>query len=166
MFSCIQGDINRQGHHSLDGVSLLVVGGGGTDLNGEIETAVNLSGHSMPASGYFVVAEESFTLGTADMTIDLNFNDTYNKTLLLVYNFVGTVNGDLDANDDCTLDTTPWDSEMDGVAWMSGLDTNCVYATASAGPDGDYSPGHAYLCDVNTSTWGVGTFYADDAEAA
>ena len=151
---------------SLDGVSLVVIGSAGADSNGGIETAVNLSGYTIGNTGYFVVAEDTFTLGTADATIDLVFNDTMNKSLMLVYNFNGTVNGDIDVNDDCTLDTEPWSDLIDGVAWLSGLDTNCVYTATTAGPDGDYSPGHAYVCNSGSGTWGVGTFAADDAAAA
>ena len=151
---------------SLDGVSLLVIGSVAADSNGGIETAVNLSGLSIGKTGYFVVAEDTFTLGTADATMDLVFNDTMNKTLLLVHNFTGTVKGDLDTNDDCTLDSQPWGDLIDGVSWLSGIDTNCAYSATAAGPDGDYSPGHAYVCDSGSGTWGIGTFAADDAARA
>ncbi|MBC01928.1 MAG: hypothetical protein CMJ34_01310 [Phycisphaerae bacterium] len=151
---------------SLDGVSLVVIGSVAEDSDGAVETAVNLSGFSIGSSGYFVVAEETFTLGTADATLDLVFNDTMNKTLLLVHNFTGTVNGDLDADADCTLDSQPWGDLIDGVAWLSGFDSNCVYSTTTAGPDGDYSPGHAYVCDSGSGTWGVGTFVVGDVDNA
>ncbi len=151
---------------SLDGVSLLVIGSVGADNDGSIETAVNLSGYTIGASGYFVAAEETFTLGTPDAIVNLDFNDTFNKTLLLVYNFVGTVKGDLDADNDCSLDSQPWDGTMDALGWVGGQDTNCVYATTTAGPDGNFTPGHAYLCDVATGTWGLGTFSVDDAARA
>lgn len=151
---------------SLDGVSLVVLGSVVADSNGAVETAVNLSGYSIGDSGYFVAAEDTFTLGVADAILDLNFNDTMNKTLLLVHNFTGTVRGDLDTNDDCTLDNEPWGDLIDGVAWVGALDTNCVYAAASAGPDGDFTPAHAYVCNTDSGTWGVGTFAADDAARA
>ena len=151
---------------SLDGVSLVVIGSIGADSDGGIETAVNLSGYSIGKSGYFVAAEESFTLGNADATLDLVFNDSMNKTLLLVFNFTGTVNGDLDTNNDCTLDSQPWDTLIDGVAWTSPNDTNCVYYGTATPGDGDYSPGHAYVCELSSGTWGVGTFAADDSAAA
>jgi hypothetical protein len=151
---------------NLDGVSLLVIGGTGTDPNGVVETAVNLSGYSINGNGFFVAAEATFTLGSADAILELNFNDTMNKTLLLVHNFMGTVNGDLDTDDDCSLDSAPWDAEIDGINWISGLDSNCTYATISAGPDGVFSPAHAYICDAGNNTWGVGTFGADDEAAA
>ena len=112
------------------------------------------------------LGEGTFTLGSADAILELNFNDTMNKTLLLVHNFVGTVNGDLDTDDDCSLNTTPWDTEIDGINWISGLDSNCTYATVSAGPDGVFSPAHAYICDPSSGTWGVGTFGADDDKSS
>ena len=92
---------------SLDGVSILVVGGNGLDQNGEIETAINLGGYTVPKSGYFVVANSTFALGTADATLDFEFTDANSKTFLLVYNFDGTVLGDLDADDDCAIDGLP-----------------------------------------------------------
>ena len=150
---------------SLDGVSLLVVGGNGVDINGSVETAINLSGNAINSLGYFVAAESTFTLGAADAIMDLLFNDGGNKTLMLVHNFTGTVNGDLDNNDDCTLDATPWDDAIDAVSFISTFDTNCTYANAIAGPDGDYSPGHAYVCG-QPGNWGVGTFNVDDENAA
>ena len=39
-------------------------------------------GFTMPSSGFFVVAEESFSIGIADKTEDLPFNDFNNKTYL------------------------------------------------------------------------------------
>lgn len=151
---------------SLDGVSIVLVGSTGADNNGAVETAVNLSGYTIPSDGYFVVAEDTFTLGTADAVLDLNFNDTFNKTLVLVYNFVGTVNGDLDANDDCALDSGPWDDQLDSVALIGGNDTNCFYSSSIAGPDGDFTPGHIYICDAGSGTWGLGTFSVTDPNAA
>ena len=151
---------------SLDGVSIVLLGTVGPDSDGAIEAAVNLSGFSIPSSGYFVVAEETFTLGTPDAILDLNFNDTFNKTLLLVHNFVGTVNGDIDGNGDCSLDSTPWDDTIDSVALIGGNDTNCFYSGTIAGPDGDFTPGHIYICDPANGTWGVGTFSVTDGNAA
>ena len=149
----------------LDGVSLLVLGSLGTDSSGAVETAINLSGTSIGSSGYFVVAEDTFTLGTADAIRDLNFNDSSNKTLVLAFNFIGTVNGDLDANADCTLDSTPWDEEIDSINLLDGSAANCFYATTSAGPDGIFSPAHAYICSPDGTTWGVGTFNVQDPNA-
>lgn len=147
---------------SLDGVSLVVIGSVSDDSDGAIETAINLSGYSIGSSGYFVAAESTFTLGVADATIDLLFNDTMNKTLMLVHNFTGTVKGDLDTDDDCNLDSSPWAAVIDDLAWLSGQDSNCVYASATAGPDGDFSPAHAYVCNLDEGTWGIGTFSATD----
>ena len=150
---------------SLDGVSIMVIGGTGTDLNGVIETAVNLSGNTINANGYFVVAESSFSLGAADLVMNLDFTDDNNKTILLVHNFGGAVNSDADADNDCVLDAPPWDTVIDGVSWI-GTGSNCTYfAGASVGPDAVYTPGHGYLCDANSNTWGVGTFSVDDEDA-
>lgn len=153
---------------SLDGVSILVVGGNGADQNGEIETAINLGGYSIPSSGYFVVANSTFALGTADATLDFEFTDANNKTFLLVYNFDGIVLGDLDADNDCAIDGLVWDSELDGVSIIDPNATNCTYALATGGPDGIFSPGHIYVCDASTTpaSWGVGTFNPTDENSA
>ncbi|HAW96365.1 MAG: hypothetical protein CMJ33_08580 [Phycisphaerae bacterium] len=153
---------------SLDGVSILVVGGNGLDQNGEIETAINLGGYSVPKSGYFVVANSTFALGTADATLDFEFTDANSKTFLLVYNFDGTVLGDLDADDNCAIDGLAWDSELDGVSLLDPNATNCTYALATGGPDGIFSPGHIYVCDASTTpvSWGVGTFNPTDEDSA
>ena len=152
----------------LDGVSILVVGGNGVDQNGEIETAINLGGFAIPSSGYFVVAESTFALGTADATLDLEFTDANNKTFLLVYNFDGTVLGDLDSDNDCGIDGLAWDAELDGVSMVDPNATNCTYALATGGPDGLFSPGHIYVCDASTNpvSWGVGTFNPTDEGTA
>ena len=50
---------------SLDGLSLLVIGDG-TGVSGVVENVVSLTGQTMGDSGHFVVAESTFTLGTAD----------------------------------------------------------------------------------------------------
>ena len=153
---------------SLDGVSLVIVGGEGDDTNGVIEGAVNLSGFTMPASGFFVVAEDSFSLGIADKTEELPFNDNNNKTYLLVFNFTGVVNGDLDADNDCTLDSEPWDLLIDSVSIVDDGDakgglTNCIYSTTTAGPDQFFTPAHFFVCDTANGTWNYGPFGTNDA---
>ncbi len=49
-----------------------------------IEAVVDLASQSIPAGGYFVAAESTFTLGTADLTTNLNFENSDNVTHLLV----------------------------------------------------------------------------------
>ena len=62
---------------SLDGLTYLVIGDG-TGGSGVIEAVVDLSGATIPAGGFFVAAEASFTLGTADLTTSLGFENSDN----------------------------------------------------------------------------------------
>ena len=114
---------------SLDGFTYLVIGDG-TGGSGVIEAVVDLAGSVIDANGFFVAAEATFTLGTADLTIDLNFENSDNVTHLLVRDFTGANGDDLDADDDGTLDTLPWTEITDCVALVetvgSGELTYCT----------------------------------------
>jgi hypothetical protein len=99
---------------SLTGMTYLVIGDG-TGGSGVIEAVVDLTSQSIPGSGFFVAAESTFTLGTADLTTTLNFENSDNVTHLLVDGFVGSNGDDLDTDDDGTLDSTPWSSIVDCV---------------------------------------------------
>jgi hypothetical protein len=50
------------------------------------------------------------------------------QTLLLVQDFSGALNDDVDSNDDGTFDTTPWAAILDAVANNDGAGTNVTYA--------------------------------------
>jgi hypothetical protein len=88
---------------SLDGLTYLVIGDGSSpSASGVIEEVTSLTGQSIPSSGYFVAAESMFTLGTANLVTDLNFENSDNVTHLLVEGFSGSNGDDLDTNDDGT----------------------------------------------------------------
>src|SRR5690606_35167445 len=92
---------------SLDGVTLIVIGdGAGGD--GVIEHVTTLTGRVLDAQGAFVAAEGTFTLGTADLVTNLNFENGGNQTYMLVRGFTGANGQDLDTDDDGTLDAMPW----------------------------------------------------------
>ncbi len=160
----------------LSGVSLVVIGDG-VGLSGTVEAVVPLTG-SVPVGGFYVVAESSFTLGTADQTSDLNFENSDNVTHLLVAGFHGQLGDDLDADNDCTLDSTPWAFEFNRVAIVETPNPpattfdECSYGPPSVGPqttpDGDFAPGHVYLCPNVANTWAMGDFIAgvDDTPGA
>ncbi|MFO0829704.1 MAG: hypothetical protein U0572_16305 [Phycisphaerales bacterium] len=140
---------------SLNGVSYVVIGDG-IDANGVVESVSLLSG-TIPADGYFVVAKSTFTLGVPDLVREsMNFEDGDSVTHMLVFNFNGNLGLDLDTNNDCTLDLTPWSSVIDSVA-LTAPDFNCVYSTTTVGPDGSFSPAHAYKCSTD-GTWTIGLF--------
>lgn len=98
---------------SLDGLTYVVLGDG-TGGSGVVEAVVDLTGLVIPASGYFVAAESSFSLGTADLTTTLNHENDDNVTFFLVEGFTGANADDLDINDDGALDVTPWTAALLG----------------------------------------------------
>ncbi|MHC4220542.1 MAG: hypothetical protein ACYSU7_19055, partial [Planctomycetota bacterium] len=91
---------------SLDGLTYLVLG---TDFRGKarsgvIESVIPLTGHSINDMGLFVAAQPGFSLGDADLTTELNFQNRKNVTHILVAGFTGELGDDLDENDDGILD--------------------------------------------------------------
>jgi len=140
---------------SLDGLTYLVIGDVSAN-SGVIEEVTNLTGYSIPAGGYFVAAESTFSLGTADLTTSLNFENDDNVTHMLVSGFTGSDGDDLDTNDDGTLDSTPWSSVEHCVALYGPESSDLVYCSTVVGPDGATDvPGHVYRCSVG---WQIGQF--------
>lgn len=141
---------------SLDGFTYIVIGDG-TGGSGVIEEVTDLTGLSINADGFFVAAESSFTLGTADLTTTLSFENSDNVTHLLVEDFSGATGDDLDTDDDSILDVTPWSSIADSVALVESVGSgDQIYSTTTVGPDGTFVPGQAYDCA--TDGWTIGEF--------
>ncbi len=140
---------------SLDGLTYLVIGDG-SGGSGVIEAVIDLSGQSIPASGFFVVAESSFSLGTADLVTSLNFENSDNVTHMLVAGFTGSNGDDLDTDDDGTLDVIPWSEVLDSVALIESPGSgDQVYSDIQVGPDGPYVPAHVFRC---IEGWQIGAF--------
>jgi uncharacterized protein len=148
---------------SLDGLTYLVIGDG-TAGSGVIEAVVDLTGQSLDSNGFFVAAEGTFTLGTADLTANLNFENSDNFTHLLVAAFSGANGADLDTDDDGTLDVTPWTEIVDRIALVEEENpptgTEFHYGPPSVGPDGSFVPGHVYDCIEDG--WTIGAFGGGD----
>jgi len=150
---------------SLTGLTYIVIGDG-TGGSGVIEAVVDLTGQTIPGTGFFVTAEATFTLGTADYTTNLNFENSDNVTHLLVSGFSGSNGDDLDTDDDCVLDVTPWTAVVDGVALIEEENppsgTECHYGNdlglAVVGPDGGYAPGQIGRDPDGTGPWIIGDF--------
>ncbi len=141
---------------SLDGVTYIVIGDG-ADGSGVLEAVIDLNGFSIPDSGFFVAAEETFTLGVADLTINLNFENSDNVTHMVVFNLTGANGDDLDTDDDCALDVTPWEEVIDSVSLVGNdKEEDCFYAEP-VGPDDIFVPGHVFRCDEKGS-WTIGAF--------
>ncbi len=138
----------------LDGVSILVIGDAASP-NGVIEAVINLNGVAIPKDGVCLIAESTFTLGLADATRAMNLEDGDTVTYMLVFNFTGLPNTDIDTNDDCVLDATPWDALIDSVSILSG-DNLCAYSTTTVGPDYFGQPGHVVKCE--DGSWRFGRF--------
>ena len=148
-------ELTGNGGAALDGLTYLVIGDG-AGASGVIESVVDLAGQVVPASGYFVAAEASFTLGTADLTTSLNFENSDNVTHLVVRDFTGANGADLDTNDDGILDSTPWSELVDCVALLESPGAgDQTYCAQSVGPDGSFVPAHAYLC---ADGWRIGSY--------
>ncbi|MCB9864428.1 MAG: lamin tail domain-containing protein, partial [Phycisphaerales bacterium] len=146
---------------SLDGLTYIVIGDAGS---GTIEAVVPLDGHQIQADGLFLVAEGTFgiTFPTAvpDLTANLNFENSDNVTHMLVANFTGVDGTDVDADDDCVLDTVlPWCTIIDSIALVATPGAGDCYYGTSIGPDGAFVPGHVYRCDGDPmGPWFIGPF--------
>ena len=139
---------------ALDDLTYLVIGDG-TGGSGVVEAVVTLSGQVLDADGIFLAAEASFTLATADFTTSLNFENSDNVTHLLVRNFTGSSNDDLDTDDDGVLDATPWTEVLDCAALRaSATSGEFVYCAVQLGPVAG-APVHVYR-DA-TDAWQVGS---------
>jgi len=148
---------------ALDGLSYIVIGDG-TGGSGVIESVTDLTGSTIPATTYFVCAESTFTVGVADLTASLNFENSDNVTHLLVQNFTGVSGDDLDTDDDGVLDVTPWDLVVDCIAFIETTDGSgdLVYCTEQVGPDGTFVPAHIKRCDDSVGPFDIGDFGFDD----
>ncbi|MEI6024004.1 MAG: hypothetical protein WCP80_05370 [Phycisphaerales bacterium] len=128
--------------------------------NGYIESAIQLSG-LIPASGYYVVAEPTYSLTTPNLFSFLDFQADNNKTFMLVKDFTGGVGSFVDLNFDGVLDTTYWSSISSSVAFVASatqtgsLASDYVYSTTKVGPDGGFFPSKAQRCE-DTGAWTIG----------
>lgn len=143
---------------ALNGLTYLVIGDG-TGGSGVIEAVINLDGSSIDSNGFFVAAENTFTLGTADLITTLNFENSDNVTHLLVEGFTGSNGDDLDTNDDGVLDITPWITILDSVALLDSVGSgDLVYSDTTVGPDGSSVLGHVFRLPNGTGDFQIGAF--------
>ncbi|MGE3182881.1 MAG: PEP-CTERM sorting domain-containing protein [Phycisphaerae bacterium] len=163
---------------SLSGLTYLVIGddsGDGSGLNGKrsgsIEFALDLTGSSIPADGYFLAATSTFTGGSVDLTAGgANlFENSDNVSHLLVSGFTGALNDDLDTNNDGVLDSMPWASVVDAISLIETANPPANNADewdygfgGGIGPDGTFVPGHVYRFANETGPWNIGIFEGDD----
>jgi hypothetical protein len=138
---------------SLDGLWYVVIGDT-QGTGGAVETIVDLAGLSVPADGYFLAVEDTYTLGgSPDLTLagsgtsqTLNFENSDNVTHLLVSGLNSAIQtgdgfgnsgaSDLDADDDGVIDATgDWDGDTvdDGAPWTSVIDSVALSEDVPAG---------------------------------
>ncbi|HSH01044.1 MAG TPA: plastocyanin/azurin family copper-binding protein [Anaerolineae bacterium] len=146
---------------SLDGVSYAILGDSGAGGSGVFELIIDLTGETIPDSGYYVIAESGFTLGTANLTRNLNFENSDNVTHMLVWGLVAELGADIDPNDDGVWEATPWWEIIDTVALLENsaippVGTEWGYGDISVGPDNDQVPSHVYRLAGLTSEWHIG----------
>jgi hypothetical protein len=155
---------------SLQDVWYIVIGDG-LGASGTIEFVLDLTGSAINGRGLFFACEESHSLvATADLVTNLRFENSDNVTHLLVTGFTGADGDDLDLDDDCVLDVTPWISELDRIALIEEenppLATDCHYGPPTVGPNDGFVPAHIYRCP--SGSWFIGpfTYPGDDTPGA
>lgn len=120
--------------------SLLVIEGDGLEDPGNVDAVISVG--STDIAGFWV---SSF------------FNETLEDgaaTLLLVESFSGSVDDDLDTNDDGTLDLMPWTSLADGVSLTNQSGgTTFSYAATQLGTIGGASRFPYYQDTDSASDW-------------
>ena len=158
---------------SLDGVHVIVVGDG-TGLSGAVEGWVDLTGTTIPADGHFLVAEPTLALvplSAANLIVaqagsgnsyGLNFENSDNVTVMLVYDFTGSIDTDIDTDDNGTIDPPlAWSLVIDSIALVENTDTPPTgtewWYGPFLGPDDVFVPGHGYRCET-AGTWTIGAF--------
>ena len=145
---------------SLDGLTYLVIGDDPNSNSGVIETVANLTGYSIPTSGFFLAAESTFSLsGSVDLSTKLNFENTDNVTHMLVNEFSGAKGEDLDTDNKGMLEAKPWSNTVDAVAILGATKTkDKIYSAVTIGLDITAVPGHIFRSTDGSGAWQIGQF--------
>ncbi|QHQ36486.1 ExeM/NucH family extracellular endonuclease [Algicella marina] len=125
---------------SLDGYSLVQIGGSTAFNPGEVLSVIDFTGGVIGDNGFFLATSPGAE-ATFPVTGDLNFADnTFTNgasTFLLVEGFTGAEGDDLDADDDGTLDSPPFTAVQDEVA-LTDASSPILYSDVVVGPDGTF----------------------------
>ena len=141
----------------MDGISLIIIGddAGGS---GVVEEVINLSGLVVGSDGALLICGETTLapIALADLIRDggVNLENSDNITIALVTNFTGSLDQDLDTDNDGTLDATPWLGVVDAVGSVENTATlppaPWSYAASlggeDIGPDNTFAPAHIWRC--------------------
>ncbi len=152
---------------SLNSLTYIVIGDSTSGGSGVVEAVVSLAGNLIDLGGVFVAAESTFTIGTANLITELNFENSDNVSHMLVEGFSGASGDDLDTDDDGVLDVTPWTAVIDCIAMVefeldpvTGQPTTgeLIYCSNTVGPDGTFVPGHIVRCPDGNGDWEIQSF--------
>jgi predicted extracellular nuclease len=122
------------------------------------------------------VVDEVIRLGTTDAgglfltNLAANALENGSLTLLLVKNFTGALNTDLDTNNDGIFDAAPWDSIVDAAAVNDGTAGDLFYGAPALGPNYDglssFAPGGASRIPDGFDTEAASDWVRNDFELA
>jgi len=152
-------ELKGEPNESLSGLSYIVIGDG-SNGNGSLDAVVNIDGLSLNENGLLLVAENTFTLGSADQIRNLNFENSDNVTHALIRNTDLSTSTDLDSDDDGTLNAEFASQIVDSIALVETPDSGeAFYGPTRIGPDGRFVPGHVLNCPEG---WEIGLFNPAD----
>ena len=126
-------------------------------------------------SGAGLIDDGVFAVGTTDAAgywttgFQENVFENGTVTILLVKNFTGNVDDDLDTDNDCVLDVTPWDAVVDGIGVNDGGSSDCNYSDTVLNKNFDgvpYTPGGASRIPNGTDTNAVADWMRNDYDGA
>ena len=160
----------------LDDLTYVVIGDGDGDVTGVVEAIVDLNGQVISPDGTFAAGEDSAADTAAfDLVGDsgspnelLNFENDDIVTHLIVTGFTGSLDQDLDTDNDGVLDAEPWTAVIDSVGLITpealGPEVGQIYSDTVAGPDGNFLPGGAFRVSDGDGAFEVAnfTFGVDD----
>ena len=119
--------------------------------------------------------DEVITLGATDanglylVNLAANALENGSITLLLVKNFTGVLNNDLDADNNGVFDSTPWEAIVDSVAVNDGGAGDVTYGTPALGVSYDglpFAPGGASRIPDGADTDTAADWVRDDFDLA
>lgn len=129
---------------SLAGLTVIQIEGDEGAANpGNIDSVVSLGSFSFGSNGLLLVRDSSTVIGdgpeAGTNVVEFNFTpDLENadaQTWMLVRDFTGAAGNDLDSNNDGVLDSTPWSSVVDSVAFGTTTAGFFQYAGQVGGTD-------------------------------
>ena len=161
--------------YSLNRLWLIVLGDlGGNDASGNVDRAYDLGGNTATGN-YFLIANDGIFDVTADYSAGTNiFENNDSITFLLVTDFTGATNTDLDTDNDGVLDSMPWGSILDAVSIIQpgdpavdgvGYATSLGFMNAEVTSDDGFTPAHVLRSPSGTGAWVRGPFGSAEVPA-